>query len=204
MQMKSINRMAAVLALAAAAGACSRGGRAVEDGEPATQSHKVGAAQDQRQMNQAAEADEQGENPGAPRNVRDPVSGMSQAGALTAVNNSGVTGNFSMTPAGSGTTVNLSVNAPAGAAGGYRASINRGPCSALGAPVAEVGQIQIGTPTVSAQTFTVPVPTTQVMNGEHALAVYASNGAQPVACASIPRNAPIPGTTGTVPPPPAG
>jgi hypothetical protein len=204
MQMKSINRMAAVLALAVAAGACSRGGRAVEDGEPATQEHKVGEAQDERQLHQAAEADEQGKNPGAPRNVRDPVSGMSQAGALTAVNNSGVTGNFSMMPAGSGTTVNLSVNAPAGAAGGYRASINRGPCSGLGPPVAEIGQIQVGAATVSGQTFTVPVATTQVMNGEHALAVYGANGGQPVACASIPRNAPIPGTTGTTPPPPPG
>ena len=42
------------------------------------------------------------------------------------------------------------------------------------------------------------------MNGEHALAVYGSDGGQPVACASIPRNAPVPGTTGTTPPPPAG
>lgn len=191
--------MAAVLAVAAAAGACSRGGQAVEDGEPATQEAKVGEAQDERQMHQAAEADEQGDVPGAPRNVRDPVSGMSQAGALTGVNNSGVTGNFSMMPAGNGTTVNVSVNAPSGASGGYRVSINRGPCSQLGPPVAEVGQVQVGAATVAGQSFTVAVPTTQVMNGEHALAVYGTDGGQPLACASIPRNAPIPGTT----PPPA-
>ncbi len=191
-------KVAAVLALAAA-GACSRGGQAVEDGEPATQEHKVGEAQDERQLHQASEADEADKNVGAPRNVRDPVSGMSQAGALTAMNNSGVTGNFSMTPAGEGTTVNISVNAPAGAAGGYRVSVNRGPCSQLGAPVAEVGQVQVGAATVAGQTFTLALPVTQVMNGEHALAVYATNNAQPVACASIPRNAPIPGTA-----PPAG
>ncbi len=183
-------RVAAVLALAAA-GACSRGGRPVEDGEPATQEHKVGEAQDERQMHQAAEADESGKNPGAPRNVRDPVSGMSQAGALTALNNSGVSGNFSMTPAGEGTTLNISVNAPTGAAGGYRVSINRGPCSQLGAQVAEVGQVQVGGATVAGQTFTVPLPTATVMNGEHALAVYGTQNAQPLACASIPANAPI-------------
>lgn len=191
--MRRTMKVAAVLALAAA-GACSRGGQAVEDGEPATQEHKVGEAQDERQMHQAAEADEAGKNPGAPRNVRDPVSGMSQAGALTAMNNSGVTGNFSMTPAGNGTSVNISVNAPAGAAGGYRVSINRGPCSQLGAQVAEVGQVQVGGTTVAAQTFDIAVPTTQVMNGEHALAVYGTQNGQPLACASIPANAPIPGT----------
>jgi hypothetical protein len=187
--------VAAVLALAAAAGACSGGGRAVEDGEPATQEHKVGAAQDERQLHEAAEADEEGRNPGAPRNVRDPVSGMSQAGALTALNNSGVSGNFSMMPAGSGTTVNVSVNAPSGASGGYRVSINKGPCSQLGAQVSEVGQVQVGGATVAGQTYTLPLPTTQVMNGEHALVVYGGTP-QPVACASIPRNEPIPGTTG--------
>ena len=186
-------KVAAVLALAAA-GACSRGGRAVAAAEAATQEHKVGEAQDERQMHQAAEADEAGKNPGAPRNVRDPVNGMSQAGALTAMNNSGVSGNFSMTPAGNGTSVNVSVNAPAGASGGYRVSINRGPCGQLGAPVAEVGQVQVGAATVAGQTFTVAVPTTQVMNGEHALAVYGTQNAQPLACASIPANAPIPGT----------
>jgi hypothetical protein len=99
-----------------------------------------------------------------------------------------------MTPAGNGTSVNVSVNAPAGAAGGYRVSINRGPCSQLGAPVAEVGQVQVGGTTVAAQTFEVAVPTTQVMNGEHALAVYGTQNGQPLACASIPANAPIPGT----------
>lgn len=196
--------MAAMLALAAAAGACSRGGQAVEDGEPATQRHKVGVAQDQRQMRQAAEADESGENPGAPRNVLDPVSGMSQAGALTPINGSGVTGNFSMLPAeGNGTTLNLTVNAPAGGAGGYRVSINKGPCTQLGAPVAEVGQVQVGGATVAGKTYTIPLPTTEVMSGEHALVVY-GGAPQPVACASIPRNAPIPGTTGSVPPPPQG
>jgi hypothetical protein len=194
MKMRRTIQVAAVLALAASAGACSRGGRAVEDGEPATQEHKVGEAQDQRQLHQAAEADESGANPGAPRNVRDPVSGMSQAGALTALNNSGVSGNFSMMPAGNGTTVNVSVNAPSGAAGGYRVSINRGPCSQLGAQVAEVGQVQVGGATVAGQTYTLPLPTTQVMNGEHALVVYGGTP-QPVACASIPANAPIPGTT---------
>jgi hypothetical protein len=202
MPMRRTIQVAAVLALAAA-GACSRGGRAVEDGEPATQEHKVGEAQDERQLHQAAEADENGQNPGAPRNVRDPVSGMSQAGALTALNNSGVSGNFSMMPAGNGTTVNISVNAPSGASGGYRVSINQGPCSKLGAQVAEVGQVQVGGATVAGQTYTLALPTTQVMNGEHALVVYGGTP-QPVACASIPRNAPIPGTTGATPPPPAG
>jgi hypothetical protein len=191
--MRRTTKVAVVLALAAT-GACSQGGRPVADGEPATQEHKVGVAQDQRQMTQAAEADENGDNPGAPRNVRDPVSGMSQAGALTAMNNSGVSGNFSMTPGGNGTSVNVSLNAPAGGSGGYRVSINRGPCSQLGSPVAEVGQVQVGAATVAGQTFTVALPTTQVMNGEHALAVYGTRNAQPVACASIPANAPIPGT----------
>ncbi len=202
--MRRTIQVAAMLALAASAGACSRGGRPVEDGEPATQEHKVGVAQDDRQLHQAAEADQSDKNPGAPRNVRDPVSGMSQAGALTALNSSGVTGNFSMIPAESnGTTVNLTVNAPTGAAGGYRVSINQGPCSQLGAPVAEVGQLQVGGATVAGQTYTVALPTTQVMNGEHALVVYGGTP-QPVACASIPRNAPIPGTTGATPPPPKG
>ena len=191
--MRRTMKVAAVLALAAA-GACSRGGQAVEDGEPATQEHKVGEAQDERQLHEASEADQSDKNPGAPRNVRDPVRGMSQAGALTAMNNSGVSGNFSMTPEGSGTSVNLSVNAPAGGSGGYRVSINRGPCSQLGAPVAEVGQVQVGAATVAGQTFTVALPTTQVMNGEHALAVYGTQSAQPLACATIPANAPIPGT----------
>ncbi len=200
--MRRTIQVAAVLALAASAAACSRGGKAVEDGEPATQEHKVGEAQDERQLHQAAEADEEGKNPGAPRNVRDPVSGMSQAGALTALNNSGVSGNFSMMPAGNGTTVNISVNAPSGASGGYRVSINQGPCSQLGAQVAEVGQVQVGGATVAGQTYTLALPTTQVMNGEHALVVY--GGTQPVACASIPRNAPVPGTSGSTPPPPAG
>ena len=199
--MRRTKQRAALLALALAAGACSRGGQAVEDGEPATQEAKVGEAQDERQLHQAAEADEHGTNPGAPRNVRDPVSGMSQAGALTPVNNSGVTGNFSMMPAGSGTQVNVSVNAPAGASGGYRVSINKGPCSQLGAPVAEITQLQVGAATVASRADTVNVPTTTVMNGEHALAVYGTNGGQPLACASIPANAPIPGSTGTTPPP---
>ncbi|HEX8455408.1 MAG TPA: hypothetical protein VF647_25235 [Longimicrobium sp.] len=199
--MRRTIQVAAVLALAASAGACSRGGRAVEDGEPATQEHKVGEAQDERQSHEASEADQHDQNPGAPRNVRDPVNGMSQAGALTALNNSGVTGNFSMMPAGNGTTVNLSVNAPTGGSGGFRVSVNQGPCSQLGAQVAEVGQVQVGGATVAGQTFTLALPTTQVMNGEHALVVY--GGTQPVACASIPRNTPVPGTTGTAPPPPA-
>ena len=196
MLMRRMKQVAAVLALTVAAGACSRGGRPVEDGEPATQEHKVGEAQDERQMHQASEADEADKNLGAPRNVRDPVSGMSQAGALTAVNNSGVSGNFSMLPAGAGTAVNVSVNAPAGASGGYRVSINKGPCSQLGAPVAEVTQVQVGGATVASRADTVAVPTTTVMNGEHALVVYGGNGGQPLACASIPRNDPIPGTTG--------
>lgn len=192
-----------MLALAASAGACSRGGRPVEDGEPATQEHKVGVAQDDRQLHQAAEADQSDKNPGAPRNVRDPVSGMTQAGALTALNNSGVTGNFSMMPAENGTTVNLTVNAPAGASGGYRASINKGPCSQLGAVVADIGSVEVGAPSVTSQSMTMSLPPTVVMNGEHALVVYGATP-QPVACASIPRNAPIPGTTGATPPPPKG
>ena len=193
--MRRTKQVAAVLALAVAAGACSRGGKAVEDGEPATQEAKVGEAQDERQLHQASEADQHGQT-GAPRNVRDPVNGMTQAGALTALNNSGVSGNFSMMPAGSGTQVNVSVNAPAGGSGGYRVSINRGPCSQLGPSVAEITNVQVGAATVNSRADTVAVPTTTVMNGEHALVVYGNNGGQPLACASIPGNTPTPGATG--------
>jgi hypothetical protein len=187
--------VAAVLALAVAAGGCSRGGRAVEDGEPATQEHKVGVAQDQRALTEAADKDKQDEGPGNPRNTRDPVSGMMQAGPLQALNNSGVSGTFSAEPAGTGTAFNVSVNAPAGGSGGYRVSLNRGPCSSLGAPVAEVTQLQVGTATVASRSDTVPLAPTAIMNGEHALVVYGGQRAEPLACASLPRNAPIPGTT---------
>jgi len=189
---------AAVLALAVAAGACSRGGRAVEDGEPATQEHKVGVAQDQRVLDEAANKDKQDGGPGNPRNTIDPTTGMMQAGPLTAIGNSGVSGNYALEPAGaSGTEVNVTVNAPSGGAGGYRVSLNRGPCGQLGAPVAEVTRIQVGTATVAARSDTVPLAPTAIMNGEHAIVIYGGQRTEPLACANLPANAPIPGTTGT-------
>lgn len=174
--------------------ACSRGEPPALEGGDRTQEARTGKAQDQRALNTAAEASEKREGADPPRNVIDPEQGMMQAGAFTAMNNSGVSGTLSLKAAEGGTQANVTVNGPAGGAGAYRVALHGGRCGELGAAVAPVGEIQTGAATMGTFSGSIPVPATQVMDGNHAM-VITGGGPAPLACATIPRNAPIPGTT---------
>ncbi|HEX8429660.1 MAG TPA: hypothetical protein VF625_00175 [Longimicrobium sp.] len=173
--------------------ACSGEQPPAAGGDEPTQEAKTGVAQDQRALNTAAEGSEHREGADPPRNVVDPRQGMTQAGAFTALGNSGVSGTLSIMPAEGGTRVNVTVNGPAGGAGAYRVALHGGRCGQLGAAVAAVGEIQTGAATMGSFSGSIPVPVTEVMDGNHSM-VLTGGGPAPVACATIPRNAPMPGT----------
>lgn len=114
------------------------------------------------------------------------MAGMENRVSLMAMNNSGVTGEATLTAQGEQTQVMLRVTgAPPN--GMHPAHIHQGTCENQGPVAAPLQSVTADASGTGTSTSTVSVPLATVMNGQHYVQVHAANGGQPVACGNVPQ-----------------
>jgi hypothetical protein len=111
------------------------------------------------------------------------MGGMATTVALTAVGESGVSGELILTPAGGETEVSVTLSGlePNSTHPGH---IHEGTCSAPGSVVAPLGEITADATGSGTMTTSVPVATATVTAGNH-IVQYHGEGMAPIACAEI-------------------
>jgi hypothetical protein len=136
-----------------------------------------------------AEVDDLGlESADAPATMEPPsdmpeMGGMATTVPLTAVGESGVSGEVILTPAGGETEVSVTLSGlePNSTHPGH---IHEGTCSAPGSVVAPLGEITADATGSGTMTTTAPVATATVTAGNH-IVQYHGEGMAPIACAEI-------------------
>ncbi|MEW5930077.1 MAG: hypothetical protein AB1941_21690 [Gemmatimonadota bacterium] len=127
--------------------------------------------------------------------VPDLQTGMTAVGSLRPVNDSGVSGNLTVSDVRGGTLVSVSVT---GAPPGVRVlepALHRGTCGETGERVAVLSGLRLTATGLGAVTDTLDVPPRTVMDGAHVLVlkgVPAGPATPPLACAELPLNRPDP------------
>lgn len=111
--------------------------------------------------------------------------GMEQMVNMTALNNSGVTGQATVTPADGQTQVMVTLNAGAGGAT-HEGHIHQGTCDSPGGVVQPLQPITLDQSGSGSMTTTVQVEPNTVMDGQHIVLYHEAGGSSPVVCGSIP------------------
>ncbi|HEX2091634.1 MAG TPA: hypothetical protein VHG28_04495 [Longimicrobiaceae bacterium] len=183
------------LALPLALHACTQPDRRVDitKTDDSTQAQEIDRELDQRAMSEASKTPSQEGDAGQVAPPRPTLAtGQTAAGALAPLNNSGVGGTTTITAAGNGTAILISVTGVRQAPT-LKVTLNRGDCSEPGGQVAELRKtLQVGGNGMASVTDTLQVPASVVMNGQHVLVVKPGNAGPTtpgVACAAIPANA---------------
>lgn len=112
--------------------------------------------------------------------------GMASTVNMQAMNNSGVTGQATVTPANGQTQVMVQLNAAAGGST-HPGHIHQGTCDSPGSVVEPLQPITLDNAGAGNMTTTVGVDPMTVMNGQHIIQ-YHGEGGTPVACGSIPQH----------------
>ncbi|HEX7243786.1 MAG TPA: hypothetical protein VF263_26090 [Longimicrobiaceae bacterium] len=193
--MKWTGLLGVAVALPLAVAACTQPDKRVDitENDAATQSQEIDKELDQRALNEAAKDASQEGDAGEVAPPRPTLAGGAQtaAGALTPVNNSGVSGTVTITEAGNGTAVLISVTG-ARQLPALKLTVNRGDCARPGPQVAELAKpLTVGSGGIASGTDTIRAPAATVMNGQHVLLVKPGNAGPstpPLACADIPAN----------------
>ena len=109
---------------------------------------------------------------------------MPMTAQFQALQNSGVTGEATVTGRGTQTevTVRLTGSQPSASHPGH---IHTGTCEAVGSPIQPLQPVAIDSSGTGTMTATVDVPGNTAMNGQH-IVVYHGEGGVPITCAPIP------------------
>lgn len=127
--------------------------------------------------------------------VPDLQTGMTAVGSLQPVNNSGVSGNLTVSDVRGGTLVSVSVTSAPPGVRVLEPALHRGTCGDTGPRVAVLSGVRLTATGLGGVTDTLDVPPRTVMDGAHVLVlkgVPAGRATPPVACAEVPFNRPDP------------
>ena len=127
-----------------------------------------------------------------------PMAGMDTAGmagmeggmpatlAMMALNESGVTGQATVTP--SGNQLQVMVQLSGLTEGAHPGHIHQGTCESPGSVVAPLQEISAGADGTGNMTTTVDVDPMTAMDGQHIVAYHPAGGGPPVVCGQIPQH----------------
>lgn len=185
------------LALSVALGACTMKKETPDENVDPGQTSRQVSQSDQEALSRASGNQTPGsgtyQNPGpdSVTPVPNPGGGQTAVGSLKPVNNSGIGGSLTVTAAGQGTLVSISLTAaPAGSV--YQVALHQGKCGQVGGQVAAFKRpLQVDPNGIGAGSDTLALAPQAVMNGQNVVVLKGQNAGPttpPVACADIPAN----------------
>lgn len=113
--------------------------------------------------------------------------GMDMSLTMSALNNSGVTGQGTITPMGGETQVMVMLNAAAGGTT-HQGHVHQGTCDSPGSVVQPLEPITLDGTGSGSMTATAPLDPNTVMNGQHIIVYHEAGGnpGAPIVCGAIP------------------